>query len=377
MRQPEEQKVIKRAYVKRMKRIRILFWCAFVCLLFAGTGTLLAKYYAKESRKGVATASGLYFTSNYLEAVKGSEVDDLPERVNTNQWLGTGTCSIGIEVYNYSNILLYNDENLNITYDMHFKMLEAPGENETYKVVYTTYDDGEPKNNEIDLTDTEEHTIEGLYLPGGQATSNSVQLQITPKADANEKVDNSYRSKKVAVWVEPTAPDYVAMSNKLGAILSATPSKQAFSLKGAFDVSEKMEDKDLEACRSLIQSYAGFTYKVQTSGELDESYEGKKLKITWNSTYLEMDMYNKYYQEAKEKNLVTEATNNESGLTYTSITMDLVSYTSMEFDFYKTTAQNTASEEAQGTKKSFSDFEMNNVEDFNNLVIVEAVGDTN
>lgn len=334
MRQPEEQKVIKRAYVKRMKRIRILFWCAFVCLLFAGTGTLLAKYYAKESRKGVATASGLYFTSNYLEAVTGSEVNDLPERVNTNQWLGTGTCSIGIEVYNYSNILLYNDENLNITYDMHFKMLEAPGENETYKVVYTTYEDnGEPKNNEINLTDTNEHTIEGLYLPGGQATSNSVQLQITPKDDANIKVDNSYRSKKVAVWVEPTAPDYVAKSNKLGAILSATPSKLSFSLKGSFDVSEKLKDAPEEEVRKLLASHAGFTYKIQTSGELTEAEENRKIKLKWNSTYLEMDIYNKYCKE-----LEVTTTEETDGNVYKSIVMDTVSYISMEFDFFKTSA---------------------------------------
>ena len=350
MRQPEEQKAIKRAYVKRMKRIRILFWCAFVCLLFAGTGTLLAKYYAKESRKGVATASGLYFTSNYLEAVTGSEVDDLPERVNTNQWLGTGTCSIGIEVYNYSNILLYNDENLNITYDMHFKMLEAPGENETYKVVYTTYDnDGEPKNSEINLTDTNEHTIGGLYLPGGQATSNSVQLQITPnKADANIKVDNSYRSKKVAVWVEPTAPDYVAKSNKLGAILSATPSKLTFSMDAAFDISETMEGLDEEGIKALLRSYAGFVYKIQTSGEISEQQENKKIKLTWNSTYLEMDFYNKYYKEFLEKNSVTTETRAD-GAVYKSINMDMVTYISMEFNFYKT----ANFENKEWTKESF------------------------
>ena len=89
-----------------------MFWFVFACILLSTTATIMAKYYAKESRKGVATASGLYFTSNYLEQISD---DVLPERANTNQWLGSGTCNLNIEIYNYSNILLYNDENLNIT----------------------------------------------------------------------------------------------------------------------------------------------------------------------------------------------------------------------------------------------------------------------
>ena len=358
MRQQADQKMKKKAYVRRMKKIRILFWFVCACLLVSITATIVAKYYAKESRKGVATASGLYFTSNYLEKLSG---EVLPERVNTNQWLGSGTCALNIEVNNYSNILLYNDENLNITYDMHFQMQEAPTANEAYKVVYKTSDgNGNETEHTLELNDTNKRTISGLYLPGGQAVTNYVQLQITPNVnDASAKVENSYRSKKVAVWVEPTAPDYVANSNRLGAILSATPSKHAFTFQGAFDVSEKMEGLSLEECKALLESHAGFPYKVQTSGELDSSYEGKEMRITWNSTYLELDMYNKYYQEAKEKDLVTTVTNTSTGVAYTSIVMDITSYTSMEFDFYKTA--------------SFGSFTMTSLSDFTNLVMVDIV----
>ena len=318
-----------------MKKIRIIFWFVFACLLLSTTATIMAKYYAKESRKGVATASGLYFTSNYLEQISD---DVLPERANTNQWLGSGTCNLNIEIYNYSNILLYNDENLNITYDMHFQMQEAPGANESYKVSYKTTDaEGNQTEHVIELVDTNKQTIEGLYLPGGQALANYVQLQITPNVnDPSVKVENSYRSKKVAVWVEPTAPDYVANSNKLGAILSATPSKQAFSFRAAFDIEEQMEGMSLEEGKALIESYAGFPY-----------------------TYLELDMYNKYYQEAKKQGLVTTVNNTGAGVTYTSIIMDLTSYTSMEFDFYKTT--------------SFGNFTITDLTDFHNLVMVDIV----
>ena len=335
-----------------------MFWFVFACILLSTTATIMAKYYAKESRKGVATASGLYFTSNYLEQISD---DVLPERANTNQWLGSGTCNLNIEIYNYSNILLYNDENLNITYDMHFQMQEAPGADESYKVSYKTTDaEGNQTEHVIELVDTNKQTIEGLYLPGGQALANYVQLQITPNVnDPSVKVENSYRSKKVAVWVEPTAPDYVANSNKLGAILSATPSKQAFSFRAAFDIEEQMEGMSLEEGKALIESYAGFPYKVQTSGELDSNYEGKRMRVTWNSTYLELDMYNKYYQEAKKQGLVTTVNNTGAGVTYTSIIMDLTSYTSMEFDFYKTT--------------SFGNFTITDLTDFHNLVMVDIV----
>ena len=244
---------------------------------------------------------------------------------------------------------------------MHFQMQEAPGADESYKVSYKTTDaEGNQTEHVIELVDTNKQTIEGLYLPGGQALANYVQLQITPNVnDPSVKVENSYRSKKVAVWVEPTAPDYVANSNKLGAILSATPSKQAFSFRAAFDIEEQMEGMSLEEGKALIESYAGFPYKVQTSGELDSNYEGKRMRVTWNSTYLELDMYNKYYQEAKKQGLVTTVNNTGAGVTYTSIIMDLTSYTSMEFDFYKTT--------------SFGNFTITDLTDFHNLVMVDIV----
>lgn len=350
MRQQSERRTGRKAYVKRMKKIRIIFWCLVLCLFLGCTSTLIAKYYGKESRKGVATASGLYFSSNYLEAVSG---EDFPERLNTDHWEGLGACVMNIEVYNYSNILLYNDENLNITYDMYFQMQEEPAEGETYEAIYTVTDDnGNESEKVIRLQSTDPQKISGLYLPGGQANSNKVKLKITPNTSGTQ-VDGTYRSKKVAVWVVPTAPDYVASSTKLGAILSASPSKQSFSYHGAFDISEKLEGKTWEECKGVISSYAGFVYRIQTSGELDDSYEGKKMKITWDSTCLEMDQYNKYYQEALSNHTIVV----DNG--HTSFTMDLVSYISMEFNFYKTA--------------DFDFSKWNSKEEFQNLVTVELV----
>ena len=323
MRQPKEQKAQKKAYVKRMKRIRFFFWFVFVCLLLAGTGTLLAKYYAKESRKGVATASGLYFTSNYLESVSGN---DLPERLNSNHWDGQDECNIEIEIRNYSNFLLYNDANLNITYDLYFQMVGTPNDGELYTVYY--YKDGEETKTSIDLSDGEVHKITDLYLPGGQATANKVILTIDPGTD--EKVANTYRSQKVKVWAYPTAPNYVADSFELGAIISASPSKEVFTCEGAFDVSEKMTGKSWAECAEIINAYSGFVYRVQTNGELDENFDGKSMVLTWNHQYLDIDMYNEYYQKALGNSTYTK--NGD----YSTITMELVSYSSMEFNFYKT-----------------------------------------
>ena len=351
MNEKEQKRQKRKAHVRRMKAIRILFWTVLFCVLIAGTGTLLAKYYAKESRKGVATASGLYFSSNYLENVPDGE--EFPERLNTNHWDGQGSCQIEIQICNYSNILLYNDANLNITYDMYFQMTETPDAGESYQIIYNETDEnGEQTEKTISLTDTQEYKISDLYLPGGQANANKVILKITPDTSGNTtKVNNSYRSKKVKVRAVPTAPEYVANSFKLGAIISASPSKEVFSYSGAFDISETIEGKTWNECQEIINSYSGFIYRVQTSGELDESFEGKNLVLTWNHKYLDIDMYNEYYKEAQKNGTYTK--NGD----LSTITMELVSYISMEFDFYKT-----------------ADFTTDNwiaVEDFENLVQLE------
>lgn len=332
MTEKEQRRRKRKAHVRRMKAFRIFFWLVVICVLSAGTATILAKYYAKESRKGVATASGLYFSSNYLENTPDGEA--YPERLNTSHWDGTGACLINIEIYNYSNILLYNDANLNITYDLHFQMQEAPGENESYQIIYKeTDEDGNETEKTINLTGTSEQTISGLYLPGGQANVNSVTLKVIPDTEnESTRVENAYRSKKVKVWAVPTAPEYVTNSFNLGAIISASPSKEAFTCTRAFDISETMENKEWAECKNLIDAYSGFVYRVQTNGELDENYDGQSMVLKWNHKYLDLDMYNEYLVKAKEENTYTK--DEASG--YSTITMELVSYSSLEFDFYKT-----------------------------------------
>lgn len=362
MNEKEQKRQKRKAHVRRMKAIRILFWTVLFCVLIAGTGTLLAKYYAKESRKGVATASGLYFSSNYLENVPDGE--EFPERLNTNHWDGQGSCQIEIEICNYSNILLYNDANLNITYDMYFQLIDEPGEGETYEIIYKEADEnGSEAEKTITLTDTTtEHKIMGLYLPGGQANANKVILKITPKQESGStRVENSYRSKRVKVWAIPTAPQYVADSFHLGAIISASPSKEAFTCTSDFEISEKFENQEWDNCKKIINAHSGFRYKIQTSGELDERYEGKSLVLTWNSDYLEIDMYNKYYLEAKKAGCYTEDAESNT----CSIKMDLVSYLSMDFDFFKKVKKND-----DGTTTGFDIEKITSVDEFKKLVKV-------
>lgn len=343
-------RIEKNTVRKHGRAIRILFLLVLLCVAAAGTLTLYAKYYAKESRKSVATASGLYFSSNYLENT--AQGGQFRERTNVNRWDGQDSCQIEIEIRNYNNILLYNDANLNITYDLYVQMLEAPETTESYEITYKEADAGGSLTDKtITLTDTTEHKITGCYLAGGQARANKVVLKVTPdKTVAGNKVDSTYRSKRVKVWAVPTAPEYVADSFLLGAIISASPSKDAFSYKGSFEISRSLEGKTWEQCKNLIELYSGFVYTLQTNGELDESYDGKKLVLTWNHKYLDIDMYNDYYNKAKNNG------NYSTSGDESTITLEIVSYMSMKFDFYKT-----------------ADFSANNfssASDFENLVQV-------
>jgi hypothetical protein len=289
-------------------------------LLLSFCGYAYARYYAQESRKGVATASGLYFSSNCMQSVE--EIDkqeDFPSYVDSNGWNGEGSCTVQILVQNYENVLLYNDANLNITYDIKFCLIDAPADS-TYTVI------NKEQSSETSYTLEKGTTVcfSNQYLQGGSAQKNQIDLIVSPPSGYDPQ---TYVSGRVAVWAEPSAPDYVKGMN-LAACIQVKPDRE-YSVTGGFDIAEKLSKEGTNVAE-MLKSLSGFAYTVRTTGDLQGSTG--HIQLRWNSTYLEMDLYNSYYLAAQKAGLVQ--TEGE----YTTLTMDAYTYASMNFSFYKTAA---------------------------------------
>lgn len=309
----------------------------FVILVFLLAGMIqggisLAKYYAQESRKGVSSASGLYFTSNYLKSVSGNDVSDFnlfTENVDSYGWTGTGTCTMRIQVNNFENILLYNSRDLNIMYDLYFQLLETPNSGSYYEVRY--YEDNQYKLQTLEKDVP--FVLKNQYLEGGSAKYNLTELLFHPENGIDAE---NYTSKKVAVWAVPTYPDYVVNTSKLAAIMIAVPKKGAFSFEGDFDIYDELANKTWNPNGiQMLNDYSGFVYNIKTTGE--DRNVVHYFEITWNNQYIDIDQYNTYYKKAVENNTLAKPTYwTDAVENTTTIKVEAPSYTSMDIHFFKT-----------------------------------------
>lgn len=285
---------------------------------------VFAKYYAQESRKSVITASGLYFSSNCLTKVE--DIDDrenFPSYVTSNAWTGVGAAVLPIYIYNYDNILLYNDENLNITYNLYFCLLDNDN-NAEYAIEYTR--DGDNTIHRKVLEYDTVYAIENLYFEGGSAKSKVVTLTIGPKTSIDTE---NYLSGRVAVWAVPTYPDYVADAIKLAACIQMRPTKGEFTCHGALTVATDLDglDWDTEGIDKL-NSMVGYIYNIKSTG--DTKGVTYYYKISWDNTIFQIDLYNSYYLKAFDEGKITTDGN------ITTMAIEAVPYSSVDISFYKT-----------------------------------------
>lgn len=312
----------KREYRQKIGSAAALFMLA----ILAVSGWLYAKYYAQESRKAVTTASGLYFSSNCLSNVQELDAEHpetFPSYVDSNQWNGAGAATLPIQIYNYDNILLYNDQNLNITYDIYFCLLDD--DDAEYSISYEV--------NGTAVTQTlkkgETVTLKDQYLRGGSAVRNTVTLKVAPNTEIDR---DTYISGRVAVWAIPTYPDYVVNAYQLAACIQMMPTKGDFEFTSAFTIADSVESaygKDELSGQKLLNEYVGFVYNIRTTGEMRGTTH--YFEITWNSNVLEIDSYNTYYLEA-----VNNGTIVDNGDGTKTMVIEALPYASMNISFYKT-----------------------------------------
>ena len=278
-------------------KYRVVFGFLTSVALLCLAGGVFAKYYAGRSNKGVATASNLYFTSNYLKNVSEAE-SDYPVIYNNDAWDGNNAYSFHLLIRNYQNQLLYNDINLDITYKIEFQLVDTTDEG-TYQVTYQN----ETKN----VTSVSACEFDAT-LDGGQAMENPFKISIA-RPDGN--TDLNYKSVGVQVTATPISPGYVANSEKLGGVFYASLLSAQYELTGGFS-----EVK-------FLDSFVGFPYRISYKAGTDNA--AHTVQVTWNSEKLQLDRNSSYYASVQD---------GSSGKKYVEIVME--PYTTLELVFFRT-----------------------------------------
>lgn len=273
--------------IKKNRKLHKEFYRAMGCflitlvLLCAAGGNLFAKYYAGQKNKGVATASSLYFDSNVLKKVASDSVtQDYPTIFNTDTWDGTGTCSIDIDIQNFQNQLLYNDENLDITYEISFSLA-----NQTDGGTYSVSSVSESEGSKTIPENGTPVTFSGLTLHGGQLNRHQFKVNVTrPESQSG---NSTYRSVGVKVTAKPVAPSFVSNSVTLGGIVYASMLSASYSLDCKLNLDATTSPSD----------YSGFPYVISYIPGEDQSVHD--VKVLWKKDILEIDQFDSYYQKLK------------------------------------------------------------------------------
>lgn len=300
----------------------VLIVCS-IMLMLAGSA-VFAKYYSMQKQKGVAISSEFYFGSNILK--KGVVLDEsgVPESmapyVKTNGWsAGSSGSTVQIQVRNCDNNLLYNDSNIEIHYDVYVMLKETATNGIKYYL--------QIGQNSTDITGYTSPTkvYSDQILPGGEVIEQNYVLRyVNGEASAEPPKD-------VYLWIVPTRPAYISETQyTMGACISLVTASDTFTFESGFDIDLEPGNTNLtDAQKALIQTQAGLVYNVATTGVYQQS-ENRGLvpiRLTWNPLYVELDRFCEY-----NKNVLSD----DEGMKYVDI--DLQTYTSENFIFYRTTA---------------------------------------
>ena len=293
----------------------IMGFITTLLLLCLASSVLVAKYYAGRSNKGVAIASSLYFSSNVLKNVKNESggVDDsnYPIIYNTTSWDGTGACRLDVQIRNYQNQLLYNDRNLDITYNICFE-LAGVSDGGTYQISYGS-------DTKTLTDDNKKVQFSNITLQGGMARADQFMVSVT--RPESEKDNPNYRSTGIRVTATPVSPSYVTASSILGGILYASIVSAEYSLNANFDVN------------GPLNNYSGFPCTITYMPGVDN--KAHEVKVIWDSK-LEIDQFDPYYQQAKnEDGKYDEIKDSNDDVKQRYIILTMQPYSSIQITFYR------------------------------------------
>lgn len=341
------------------------------CVFLAGASiTVYSKYYKTGYNQGMAIASGFYFSSNYMyeeEAINNYTIKELAKSqdgklvheelinklisaVSKEAWNTNGS-SISytfnnIEVRNYANSLLFNDEELNVSYQVEFALLDANAGAE-YKVrkkgtgTYTSITNDGNGN----LTTA---SFQGK-LKGGELSEDVYELQVT------RPQTGEYTPARILIMAYPEGDAFSQNPRKIAGIVKAEYNQAEMEIiDQKFTIEDELEDSTWQ---ERVKKESAFIYQLKTTGgfyvEGDDNML-QKIKIKWNPDVLALNENDKY--------------KNESGTQYDAglgeMIIETAPYSSIKFVFFK--------------KEGFGDWVdgQSSMDKFKGLVSVEKVAAT-
>lgn len=273
-----------RASRRRTIERRVRLTAVFVVLLVAfvsGGGYVYAKYYSQSVKNGIAIASGVYFTANY--AVASDSEDVFFESIVRTGYQGTDTDFV-FEVRNYENNMLFNESTVVIPYSISFWLGSAPE-----SAVYTVEYDGESKV--INAGETGKATFSMHSIEGGRATANKYLIKV----DAEDGVKHT----AVPVYVEVRTEAGAIISSVLrGKMVISTATQSASYIESQMFVVSGNVTTDEEKFTE-IQKLSELTYEIRTVGELATNEVTEELKLSWDPTVLEINLFDDAFQAWK------------------------------------------------------------------------------
>lgn len=307
----------RRRREKTEKKVRLTALLVFLLVLgLSGGGYAYAKYYSQSYQKGVAIASGVYFTANYAAAS-----EEYFESIVKSGYSG-GDAEFDFEIRNYENNMLFNEKSIEIPYSVWFWLEEAP-EGATYTVtrIKKSTDgevlDGEPltlqvgKNNKVGFADQ--------MIAGGSALANKYKIIV----DAADGVEHE------------SVPIYVEARTAEGAVISSTlRGKMVFSTQvvaESYIESQGFSGNSLEE----IKAKSEFTYEIKTVGAVAGGENTEELKLSWDPTILEINMFDDAFRAWKKTSGENEPLEDNVNSGWVYITVNVMPYSAETIGFFR------------------------------------------
>lgn len=339
------------------------------CLILAGVSlTVYSKYYKTGYEKGMAIASGFYFSSNYmyeeedLKDIDAAEellreenrelVNKLIVAVSNTSWSNGEKYTFHINIRNYANQLLYNDKDLNVSYTIDFILLDkSEGMGGIYSVRKGR------NGNYIRLENDGKGGItkasfQGV-LEGGMPSLEEYELQVSLNGTAE-----TYTPARILLMAYPTEPSFLQDTKKIAGIIRADYNQAEMEItEQKFTVEGKLEQAGSEWKEQAMKESA-FVYQLRTTGGY--FVEGndnmmQKIKLTWRPDIFMLNQNDRYLNQAEGTKLVEY--DKENGI----MVIETVPYSSIKFVFFK----------AEGFKDNVA--KMGTLEDFTKAVKAEKV----
>lgn len=344
----KENETIKkiRSLIKVNKPVSIAV-TVLVCLILVGVSyTVYAKYYKTGFNKGMATASGFYFNSNYMAGVSklkdinkpDSDIDisnldpEILETIivsaNNQPWQeGEPSYNFHVEVRNYDNQLLYNDQDLNVEYEVNFMLLEDPQGTAFYEV--STSGQETQKLEWDSETGANIATFRGT-LPGGAANADDYQLTVTMWDSENYKPHN------ILMVAYPIGPDYLLGTKAIAGIIRANYEEKEFNIeRQEFVVSTTQPYQD--DWGDAVSQESGYVYRVYTSGNFtgNGSATRRTIRVMWRSDMYEINKFDENYQKVKDDPTRYHPIDRGDDQQWWAMEIDVLPYSALNFVFYR------------------------------------------